>query len=105
MSAENENVELVVQVPAARAEMIYGQLIEAFPGGFRFDPDLTDDVEIAVYVPKAQIDAAIDQFRSATGAVDVETRSVAANYMDGWKEFHHGEVIGKAWVGPPWEAD
>lgn len=29
---------------------------------------------------------------------------VAAGWEDAWREFHHGVVIGRLWVGPPWEA-
>jgi ribosomal protein L11 methyltransferase len=34
---------------------------------------------------------------------DVESRDVADGWEDGWREFHHGVVIGRFWVGPPWE--
>jgi ribosomal protein L11 methyltransferase len=29
---------------------------------------------------------------------------VEDGWEDAWKEFHHGVVIGRFWVGPPWEA-
>lgn len=29
---------------------------------------------------------------------------VEDGWEDAWREFHHGVVIGKLWVGPPWEA-
>ena len=25
-------------------------------------------------------------------------------WQDRWREFHHGVVVGRFWVGPPWEA-
>ncbi|MDX6486351.1 MAG: ribosomal protein methyltransferase [Gaiellaceae bacterium] len=28
---------------------------------------------------------------------------VAEGWEDGWREFHHGVVVGRFWVGPPWE--
>jgi ribosomal protein L11 methyltransferase len=28
---------------------------------------------------------------------------VRDGWEDAWREFHHGVVIGKLWVGPPWE--
>ena len=33
----------------------------------------------------------------------VETEDVADGWEDGWRAFHHGVVIGRFWVGPPWE--
>jgi ribosomal protein L11 methyltransferase len=28
---------------------------------------------------------------------------VADGWEDAWREFHHGVVVGRFWVGPPWE--
>jgi ribosomal protein L11 methyltransferase len=28
---------------------------------------------------------------------------VAAGWEDNWRGFHHGVVVGRFWVGPPWE--
>ncbi len=28
---------------------------------------------------------------------------VPAGWEDNWRSFHHGTVIGRFWVGPPWE--
>jgi ribosomal protein L11 methyltransferase len=28
---------------------------------------------------------------------------VAEGWEDGWRAFHHGVVVGRFWVGPPWE--
>ena len=37
------------------------------------------------------------------GRFDVTSRAVAGGWADGWREFHHGVVVGRLWVGPPWE--
>ncbi len=28
---------------------------------------------------------------------------MADGWEDAWREFHHGVVVGRLWVGPPWE--
>jgi ribosomal protein L11 methyltransferase len=28
---------------------------------------------------------------------------VAEGWEDGWRAFHHGVLVGRCWVGPPWE--
>jgi ribosomal protein L11 methyltransferase len=33
----------------------------------------------------------------------VEADDVPEGWEDGWRAFHHGVVIGRFWVGPPWE--
>ena len=33
----------------------------------------------------------------------VEADDVAAGWEDAWREFHHGVLVGRLWVGPPWE--
>ena len=37
------------------------------------------------------------RFPSATAS------TVAPGWEDGWRAFHHGVVVGRLWVGPPWE--
>jgi ribosomal protein L11 methyltransferase len=34
---------------------------------------------------------------------DVESQEVADGWEDAWRDFHHGVVVGRFWVGPPWE--
>jgi ribosomal protein L11 methyltransferase len=34
---------------------------------------------------------------------DVASEPVADGWEDNWRAFHHGVVIGRFWVGPPWE--
>jgi ribosomal protein L11 methyltransferase len=33
----------------------------------------------------------------------VEVEGVAEGWEDAWRSFHHGALIGRLWVGPPWE--
>ena len=33
----------------------------------------------------------------------IESDEVAEGWEDAWREFHHGTVVGRFWVGPPWE--
>jgi ribosomal protein L11 methyltransferase len=33
----------------------------------------------------------------------VETAAVQGGWEDRWRDFHHGVVVGRFWVGPPWE--
>ena len=28
---------------------------------------------------------------------------MAEGWQDGWRAFHHGVLVGRCWVGPPWE--
>jgi ribosomal protein L11 methyltransferase len=34
----------------------------------------------------------------------VEADDVADGWEDAWRAFHHGVVVGRLWVGPPWES-
>jgi ribosomal protein L11 methyltransferase len=33
----------------------------------------------------------------------IETNDVPDGWEDNWRSFHHGVVVGRFWVGPPWE--
>jgi ribosomal protein L11 methyltransferase len=33
----------------------------------------------------------------------IEADDVRGGWEDAWREFHHGVVVGRLWVGPPWE--
>lgn len=41
--------------------------------------------------------AVLARFPAATAA------DVQPGWEDAWREFHHGVVVGRCWVGPPWE--
>jgi ribosomal protein L11 methyltransferase len=34
---------------------------------------------------------------------DAVASDVATGWEDAWRDFHHGVVVGRCWVGPPWE--
>jgi ribosomal protein L11 methyltransferase len=34
---------------------------------------------------------------------NVDSQSIAEGWEEAWREFHHGIVLGRFWVGPPWE--
>jgi ribosomal protein L11 methyltransferase len=34
---------------------------------------------------------------------EVTSKEVAEGWEDTWRAFHHGVVVGRFWVGPPWE--
>jgi ribosomal protein L11 methyltransferase len=34
---------------------------------------------------------------------EVSSSSFAEGWEEAWREFHHGVVVGRFWVGPPWE--
>jgi ribosomal protein L11 methyltransferase len=50
----------------------------------------------AVYTDEAGEVALREHFPSATA-------SAVAAVEDAWRTFHHGVVVGRLWVGPPWE--
>jgi ribosomal protein L11 methyltransferase len=33
----------------------------------------------------------------------LDAAEVAEGWEDGWRAFHHGIIVGRFWVGPPWE--
>ena len=69
------------------------RLLELFPGGVE-----QLDGGFAVYVDGEPAE------RSLRASFDVvEAAGVEAGWEDGWRAFHHGVVVGRFWVGPPWE--
>jgi ribosomal protein L11 methyltransferase len=36
---------------------------------------------------------------------NVDSHSIAEGWEEAWREFHHGIVLGRFWVGPPWERE
>jgi len=51
----------------------------------------------AVYTDAAGERALRDRFPAASAS------DVAEGWDDAWRAFHHGLVVGRLWVGPPWE--
>jgi len=41
--------------------------------------------------------------RSLRERFDVTSESFAEGWEEAWREFHHGVVVGRFWIGPPWE--
>jgi ribosomal protein L11 methyltransferase len=66
-------------------------MIELFPQGFE-----EVDGGFAVYTDAVGEQALRERF-------EVTSRDVAGGWEDGWREFHRGVVVGRFWVGPPWE--
>jgi ribosomal protein L11 methyltransferase len=77
----------------AGGEPELAQLLELFPAGVE-----QVDGGFAVYVG----DESGEQ-RLREGFDVVDAGAVAAGWEDGWRAFHHGVVVGRFWVGPPWE--
>ncbi len=69
------------------------RLLELFPGGVE-----QLDGGFAVYADDESVERGV---RESFGVV--EATDVAAGWEDGWRAFHHGVVVGRFWVGPPWE--
>jgi ribosomal protein L11 methyltransferase len=66
-------------------------LLDAFPVG-------VEEVEggFAVYTD--------DAGESELGKLfEISSSSFAEGWEEAWREFHHGVVVGRFWVGPPWE--
>ena len=58
------------------------------------------DVELAAYF----VDAAAEAALRAAGFGPVTVSEVEDGWEERWREFHHAAVVGRLWVGPPWEA-
>jgi len=66
-------------------------LLELFPQGVEELPD-----GFAVYTD----DEGERQLRER---FDVTSEPFAEGWEEAWREFHHGLVVGRLWIGPPWE--
>jgi ribosomal protein L11 methyltransferase len=66
-------------------------LLELFPRGVE-----EVDGGFAVYTDEAGERALRERF-------DATSDPVAEGWEERWREFHHGVVVGRFWVGPPWE--
>ena len=79
------------------AEPLRARLLERVPAGLEELVD-GDVVELAAYVPVADVDALLAAF---PGAV---VRPVPQGWEDAWRSFHHPVTVGGLWIGPPWES-
>jgi ribosomal protein L11 methyltransferase len=66
-------------------------LLELFPRGVE-----EVDGGFAVYTDEAGERALRERFAATSDPV-------AEGWEERWREFHHGVVVGRFWVGPPWE--
>ena len=67
-------------------------MLELFPRGVE---DLGD--RYAVYTDDEGEQVVREHF------ANVDSQSIAEGWEEAWREFHHGIVLGRFWVGPPWE--
>ena len=72
-------------------EQILAQLLDLVVGVEEIDGGW------AVYTDDAGEAALRERFAGASGA------EVEPGWEDAWRTFHHGVVVGRCWVGPPWE--
>lgn len=73
-------------------------MLELFPGGFE-EAARFDVVELAAYA-----DAAAEAALRAAGLGPVSVTLVEGGWEDRWREFHRPAIVGRLWIGPPWEA-
>ena len=66
-------------------------MLDSFPGGVE-----EVDGGFAVYTDDAGERTLRERF-------DVTSESFAEGWEEAWREFHHGVVVGRFWIGPPWE--
>ena len=72
-------------------ELELARLLDVFPVGVE-----EVDGGFAVYTD--------DAGESALGELfEISSSSFAEGWEEAWREFHHGVVVGRFWVGPPWE--
>ena len=72
-------------------ELELAQLLDVFPVGVE-----EVDGGFAVYTDDAGESALSELF-------EISSSSFAEGWEEAWREFHHGVVVGRFWVGPPWE--
>jgi ribosomal protein L11 methyltransferase len=77
-------------------EALRARLLELVPSGFE-ERAAGADVELAAYVPDAEVDALLGAFPDAV------SEAVADGWEDAWRAFHRPVVVDGLWLGPPWE--
>jgi ribosomal protein L11 methyltransferase len=81
----------VRRVFVSGGELELARLLDVFPVGVE-----EVDGGFAVYTD--------DAGESALGELfEISSSSFAEGWEEAWREFHHGVVVGRFWVGPPWE--
>ena len=85
-----------MRVAGERAEEARALLIELFPEGFE-EVEVDGGIEFAAYT-KAGGEERLWQVFGPGAATDVDS-----GWREAWKRFHRPVVIGRLWVGPPWE--
>ena len=85
-----------MRVAGERAEEARALLIELFPEGFE-EVEVDGGIEFAAYT-KAGGEERLWQVFGPGAATDVDS-----GWGEAWKRFHRPVVIGRLWVGPPWE--
>jgi len=81
----------VRRVFVSGGELELAQLLDVFPVGVE-----EVDGGFAVYTDEAGESALGELF-------EISSSSFAEGWEEAWREFHHGVVVGRFWVGPPWE--
>jgi ribosomal protein L11 methyltransferase len=71
-------------------------MLELFPGGFE-ELDHVDGVELVAYTD----DAGEERLWAAFG--EVASEDIGSGWEERWREFHKPVLVGRLWVGPPWE--
>jgi len=88
---------LSIRVSRSDADALGARLLARVPAGLE-EVDEGDAVELAAYVPVAQVEELLAEF---PGAI---VQTVPEGWEDAWRSFHHPVTAGGLWIGPPWEA-
>jgi ribosomal protein L11 methyltransferase len=108
-------IRLAVRVPRAQAELVLAELLELAPSGVE-EVELGEHTEFAVYGAPGELPT-LPALRAAVGEalVEIETREIADDWDQRWREFHRPVVIAAPAPGrgahappalrvrPPWE--
>ena len=85
-----------IRARSDEAEPLRARLLDLVPAGFE-ERDVGDALELAAYVPVAQVAALVAALPQAV------VSPVADGWEDAWRSFHHPASAGGLWLGPPWE--
>jgi ribosomal protein L11 methyltransferase len=109
--ADAGDLSLRVTVPAPLAE-VAGAILMDHLGPFAEDRAVGKEGKVAlVFYPSpgapatpAELLALLPAVLAEPGVLEVESRRVARDWVDGWKEHFRPTVIGTVRVRPPWES-